>query len=56
MERKRNPGSAMREEQLLERPLWFTVDPRVAPKWLKGYEPTSAFDFGAIWAGNWYAE
>jgi peptide/nickel transport system substrate-binding protein len=43
-------------EQVPELPLWFTVDPHVVPKWLKGYEPTSTYDFGASWAENWHAK
>jgi peptide/nickel transport system substrate-binding protein len=37
-------------------PLFFRADPHVAPKWLRGYEPTGHGDMVPLWAENWRAE
>lgn len=43
-------------EELPELPLWFTVQPHVIPKWLRGYEPTGHVDYSSKWAENWRPE
>ncbi len=43
-------------DELPELPLWFTVQPHVIPKWLRGYEPTGHVDYSSKWAEEWRPE
>ena len=41
-------------EQVPVVPLFFRSEPHIAPKWLKGYEPTGHGDFACMWSENWH--
>jgi peptide/nickel transport system substrate-binding protein len=40
-------------DELPQLPLWFTVQPHVIPKWLRGYVPTGTVDYCSKWAEDW---
>jgi peptide/nickel transport system substrate-binding protein len=43
-------------DDLPQLPLWFTVQPHVIPKWLRGYAPTGHVDYSSKWAEDWHPD